>query len=80
MDQIETCKQLALNGIGYAILPSITLTANDRPINKIPLLDDEQKPLHRNTWLLSDKTSKHLKQVQAFIHLVTVGKESLQLN
>src|SRR5690606_18113816 len=25
VDQIETCKQLALNGIGYAILPSITL-------------------------------------------------------
>lgn len=71
VDQIETCKQLALNGIGYAILPSITLTANDRLINKIPLLDHEQKPLQRNTWLLSDNTSQHLKQVQAFIDLVT---------
>ena len=25
VDQIETCKQMAMNGIGYAILPSITL-------------------------------------------------------
>ena len=34
VDQIETCKQLALNGIGYAILPSITLTGNEM-VNKI---------------------------------------------
>ncbi|MBO1914308.1 substrate-binding domain-containing protein, partial [Microvirga sp. 3-52] len=35
VDQIETCKQLALNGIGYAILPSITLIG-DEIVNKIP--------------------------------------------
>lgn len=72
VDQIETCKQLAINGIGYAILPSISLTVEDRRINKIPLLDEQQKPLGRDTWLLCDKTSKNLKQVKAFIDLVTV--------
>ena len=30
VDQIETCKQMAVNGIGYAILPSITLTWSRR--------------------------------------------------
>mgnify|MGYP001286509032 FL=1 len=40
VDQIETCKQLALNGIGYAILPSISLTADDHHINKILLLEN----------------------------------------
>lgn len=74
VDQIETCKQLALNGIGYAILPSISLTTVDRRINKIPLLDDGQQPIQRETWLLSDKTSQHLKQVKAFIDLVTKGQ------
>lgn len=73
VDQIETCKQLAMNGIGYAILPSISLTTADRTINKIPLLDEQQEPMQRNTWLLSDKTSQNLKQVKAFIDLVTAG-------
>ena len=36
VDQIETCKQMALNGIGYAILPSITLD-EEEDIHKIPL-------------------------------------------
>lgn len=71
VDQIETCKQLALNGIGYAILPSISLTMDDRQINKIPLLDDDEQPLKRETWLLIDRTSQNLKQVKAFIDLVT---------
>lgn len=71
VDQIDTCKQLAMNGIGYAILPSISLTADNRPINKIPLLDEQQRPLHRKTWLLSDRTTQRLKQVKAFIDLVT---------
>ena len=42
VDQIETCKQLALNGIGYAILPAITLTGNE-DVNKIPLLNSEEE-------------------------------------
>ena len=36
VDQIETCKQMALNGIGYAILPSITLNGGEN-VNKIAL-------------------------------------------
>lgn len=71
VDQIETCKQLALNGIGYAILPSISLTALDRRINRLPLLDDREHPIERNTWLLVHRTARQLKQVQAFIDLVT---------
>lgn len=35
VDQIETCKQMALNGIGYAILPSITLSGHE-DVNTIP--------------------------------------------
>ncbi|MDR7236111.1 LysR family transcriptional regulator [Neobacillus drentensis] len=70
VDQIETCKQMAFNGIGYAILPAITLTKADRDIFKIPLVDENNEPLQRDTWLLGYESSFQLKQVNAFVELI----------
>ena len=79
VDQIETCKQLAINGIGYAILPAITLTG-DEPVNKIPLLNsDEEFELTRDTWLIGYDSSFELKQVTAFTEMVQAHAEKLQL-
>lgn len=70
VDQIETCKQLAINGIGYAILPSITLLG-DENVNKIPLLNSEEEfELTRDTWLIGYESAFELKQVEAFIEIV----------
>lgn len=70
VDQIETCKQLAINGIGYAILPSITLVG-DEEVNKIPLLNrDEEFELTRDTWLIGYESAFELKQVAAFTKIV----------
>lgn len=70
VDQIETCKQMAFNGIGYAILPKITLTKTGKEIFKIPLLDDRNQSLKRDTWLLGYDSAFQLKQVQAFVDLI----------
>lgn len=78
VDQIETCKQLALNGIGYAILPSITLTG-DEIVNKIPLLNNEEEfELTRETWLIGYESSFELKQVEAFTQITKKHAEKLQ--
>lgn len=69
VDQIETCKQMATHGIGYAVLPSISLTDADH-VHRIPLNDRQGMPLQRENWLLYDKNSLELKQVRAFIKLV----------
>ncbi len=69
VDQIETCKQMATHGIGYAVLPSISLTEKDR-VHRIPLTDRQGAALKRDNWLLYDKESLRLKQVHAFIELV----------
>jgi DNA-binding transcriptional LysR family regulator len=71
VDQIETCKQMALNGIGYAILPSITLKDDYENIKKIPLEEDDVSNLHRDTWLIGYESAFNLKQVQAFMDIVT---------
>lgn len=70
VDQIETCKQMAFNGIGYAILPAITLNGAEKNIFKIPLLDEYRQPIKRDTWLLGYESAFQLKQVQAFVELV----------
>ncbi|WP_432359680.1 LysR family transcriptional regulator [Sporosarcina sp. UB5] len=78
VDQIETCKQLALNGIGYAILPSITL-AGDEKVNKIPLLNSEEEfELTRDTWLIGYDSTFELKQVSAFTEVLDKHAEKLR--
>jgi DNA-binding transcriptional LysR family regulator len=80
VDQIETCKQLALNGIGYAILPSITLIGDEK-VNKIPLLNsDEEFELTRDTWLIGYESSFALKQVSAFTEIVQQHAKKIQKN
>ncbi|TCP30546.1 DNA-binding transcriptional LysR family regulator [Scopulibacillus darangshiensis] len=69
VDQIETCKQMALHGIGYAILPSISLTERDN-VYKIPLQDKYGKPLTRDNWLLCHEEALEHKQVKAFIDML----------
>jgi DNA-binding transcriptional LysR family regulator len=69
VDQIETCKQMALNGIGYAILPSISLRPEDE-FFKIPLTDKKGNVLKRDTWLIHHGITSELKQVNAFMDLI----------
>ncbi|KMJ58452.1 LysR family transcriptional regulator [Bacillus sp. LL01] len=70
VDQIETCKQMALNGIGYAILPSITLQDDYDNIKKIPLEENDVSNLHRDTWLIGYESAFNLKQVKAFLEVL----------
>ncbi|MGG4490784.1 LysR family transcriptional regulator [Metabacillus idriensis] len=77
VDQIETCKQMAYNGIGYAILPSVTLLDDERDIYKIPLLNEHGEPIVRDTWLLGFESSFKLKQVQAFLDVLKENKNEI---
>ncbi len=70
VDQIETCKQMAFHGIGYAILPSITFHENDPAVFKIPLFDETGSPVIRDTWLLGYESAFRLKQVEAFLQII----------
>ncbi|MHC0038615.1 LysR family transcriptional regulator [Pseudoneobacillus sp. C159] len=70
VDQIETCKQMTFNGIGYAILPAITLNGAEKDIFKVPLLDEHGEHLSRDTWLLGYESAFELKQVKAFVEVI----------
>ncbi|MCL1630990.1 LysR family transcriptional regulator [Sporolactobacillus sp. CPB3-1] len=69
VDQIETCKQMVTHGIGYAVLPSISLTEKDH-VHCIPLHDRQGNAIVRENWLLYDQEIIKLNQVQAFVELI----------
>ncbi|TQR20168.1 LysR family transcriptional regulator [Psychrobacillus vulpis] len=78
VDQIETCKQMALNGIGYAILPSITLNGHE-DVHKIPLTNHEEEfELTRDTWLIGYDATFALPQVDAFVKIVKEQAKKFQ--
>jgi DNA-binding transcriptional LysR family regulator len=79
VDQIETCKQMTINGIGYAILPEITLNGVGESIFKIPLLDESGTALKRDTWLIGYESAFQLKQVKAFIEVIKDNIENFKL-
>src|SRR5699024_6923915 len=70
VDQIETCKQMTFNGIGYAILPEITLSDMDPDVFKVPLHDEKNQPIKRDTWMLGYDSSFELLQVKAFVEII----------
>ncbi|EIT84966.1 LysR family transcriptional regulator [Fictibacillus macauensis ZFHKF-1] len=79
VDQIETCKQMALHGIGYAILPSISLQSSDA-FHKVPLFNRDGERMKRDTWMISQASSLELKQVEAFVKLVNNQSGNFGLN
>ncbi|BAB05506.1 LysR family transcriptional regulator [Halalkalibacterium halodurans] len=70
VDQIETCKQLMLRGVGAAILPEMAIKdVSDQCFHKLPLQLDNQ-PLERQTWVLYEEEALSLPQVEAFLQLL----------
>ncbi len=75
VDQIETCKQFVLNGLGFAILPSSALhDVREDNLIKTPLYSKEQARLYRDTYLLYNRDAMKLKQVEGFIKSIRKKK------
>ncbi len=74
VDQVDTCKEMVVNGLGYAILPGMILKGNE-DIHKVFITDKEKKPLIRNTWMLYHNESLEVNVIHAFVTFI----ESLNL-
>lgn len=69
VDQIDICKEMVINGLGYAILPGISV-CNIKGIHKFYLCDQDKKPLLRKTWMLYQQEMLEMKLVSAFVTFV----------
>lgn len=65
VDNMETCKELVLNGLGYAVLPNILLDDNDN-LYTYPCLNIEKEFVERETWLIYKKEYLNNAVVDAF--------------
>ena len=69
VDDVETCKNMVVNGIGYGILPSEILKGiND--LYKIEITNREGERIKRNTWMYYNEESLEMSLVKAFIDFI----------
>ena len=68
LDDINSCREMAAAGLGWATLPAICL--GDFPGKVIPLFLKDGTPLRRNTWLFYHTESYELLQVQKFLETI----------
>jgi len=69
VNQVDTCKEMVLNGLGYALLPSAILSDTDTLCTHV-LTDKTGQPILRNTWMLYDEETLEIKTVKAFVDFV----------
>ncbi|MFC3039487.1 LysR family transcriptional regulator [Virgibacillus xinjiangensis] len=69
VNQVETCKEMVVNGLGYAILAN--LVVRDYPDLSIkPLLDTAGRPITRKTWMYYLEDSLEMNIVRAFVQFI----------
>ncbi len=69
VDRGDTCREMVINGLGYAILPSMFVDDIDS-LYKIPLLTSENQPITRKTWMFYHQESLEKNVVRAFVHFM----------
>jgi DNA-binding transcriptional LysR family regulator len=65
VDRIETCKEMVINGLGYAIFPSVCLKPDD-DLHTINLSSKDGQTILRKTWMVGRNSSLELSVVKAF--------------
>lgn len=69
VDRGDTCKEMVLNGLGYAILPSLFFSKQDA-VFKIPLATLDGAPITQKTWMVYHKEAEELNVVKAFVEFI----------
>jgi DNA-binding transcriptional LysR family regulator len=69
VDKSDTCKEMVLHGLGYAILPGLVID-NEKDIYKIDITDKDGKPIIRQTWMFYHEEFLELKLVKTFVDFI----------
>ncbi len=75
VDQVDTCKEMVINGLGYGILSSRMLK-DIEGLYKIDLTDQKGNPILRRTWMYYHKESLEWNVVKTFVNFIeSLGSE-----
>jgi len=71
VDDGDTCKEMALNGLGYAILADRYLwNIPSADMHKYELKDKKNRPILRPTWMFYYKEMEEINTVRAFVEFI----------
>lgn len=70
VDQVATCKEMLLSGVGVTILPKIMMKNIDKNMFEFEKVTIDKKPLIRSTYMSYDASMLQLPQVYAFVNLM----------
>jgi DNA-binding transcriptional LysR family regulator len=70
VDQVATCKEMLLSGVGVTILPKIMIKNIDKNMFEFEKVTIDKKPLIRSTYMSYDASMLQLPQVDAFVNLM----------
>lgn len=69
VDNVDTCKEMVVKGLGYAFLPEMILKHNDELFN-VEMGYRNGKPMLRRTWMFYHKETMELNLVRAFYDFI----------
>ena len=70
VDQVATCKEMLLSGVGVTILPKIMIKNIDKNMFEFEKVTIDKKPLIRSTYMSYDASMLQLPQVDSFVNLM----------
>jgi DNA-binding transcriptional LysR family regulator len=69
VDQADTCMEMVINDLGYAIMQDIVIKGVD-DLQRINIKDKNGEPILRKTWMFYHEKSLELNAVRAFVDFV----------
>lgn len=69
VDKLDTCFEMVINGLGYAIMPGMRLDHQNR-LYKIILKNKTGQPLLRSSWMIYYQELLEMNAVQAFVNFI----------
>lgn len=69
VEKSDTCKEMIINGLGYAIIPGEVIDGSE-DLFKMELSNKKGEPIVRDTWMFYHDESLNLKLVKAFVDFV----------
>ncbi|MBP2077050.1 LysR family transcriptional regulator [Oceanobacillus polygoni] len=77
VNQVETCKEMIINGLGYAIIANLVVRPNSDLFIK-PIYHPSGEPIIRKTWMYYHEDALQMNIVRAFIRFIqTLDVKSL---
>lgn len=77
VNQMETCKRMVSQGLGYAIFPSLAII-EDEDLFQLKLVDHDNKVIMRKTALIYKDASIQMKAIKAFVDFIIFKMDTLK--